>query len=328
VGGGGPAIIVVTAQTRERMEAAARLGGTLSLVYGLLALLAALAVGLLAQQARRLTVEADRRRREANAALAELARANEARVRLLRGVTHDVKNPLGAAKGYAELLTLGVKGQLTPEQERLVEGVERSVDSALAILTDLLDVARADSEGLRMRREPVELGALVREAVEANTGAAVAAGHDVGVNVPEGGIEVSTDSARVRQVLDNLLSNAIKFTPPPGRITVRAESVAGDGTPRPGRWARVRVSDTGPGIAPEDRERIFEEFTRLDRTRSQEGHGLGLAISRRIARLLGGELEVADTPGPGASFDLWLPTERRGRVEGRGGGGEEGQSRR
>lgn len=247
----------MTAQTRERMEAAARLGGTLSLVYGLLALLAALAVGLLAQQARRLTVEADRRRREANAALTELARANEARVRLLRGVTHDVKNPLGAAKGYAELLTLGVKGQLTPEQERLVEGVERSVDSALAILTDLLDVARADSEGLRMRREPVELGALVREAVEANTGAAVAAGHDVGVNTPEGGIEVSTDSARVRQVLDNLLSNAIKFTPPPGQITVRAESVAGDGTPRPGRWARVRVSDTGPGIAPEDRERIF-----------------------------------------------------------------------
>jgi signal transduction histidine kinase len=110
----------------------------------------------------------------------------------------------------------------------------------------------------------------------------------------------------VRQVLGNLLSNAVKYTPAPGRITVRAEHADG-GSARPGAWAVLRVSDTGPGIPVEQREAVFDEFTRLHDGTQIKGHGLGLAISRRVARLLGGDLDVSGAPGEGATFNLWLP---------------------
>src|SRR5690606_2933936 len=109
-------------------------------------------------------------------ALAEAARANEARTRLLRGITHDVKNPLGAAKGYAELLEMGIKAPILPEQTPLVQGVKRSVDSALAIITDLLDIAYADRGGLPVRRVPVDLAELTRETLEDYRAEAEAAG--------------------------------------------------------------------------------------------------------------------------------------------------------
>ena len=121
-----------------------------------------------------------------------------------------------------------------------------------------------------------------------------------------GPVRVHTDPGRVRQVLGNLLSNAIKYTPAPGRITVRAERVDADAA-RPGDWAVVRVTDTGPGIPPGQRESIFDEFSRLHDGSGIQGHGLGLAISRRVARLLGGDLDVTGAEGEGATFTLWLP---------------------
>ncbi|HEV3050126.1 MAG TPA: HAMP domain-containing sensor histidine kinase, partial [Longimicrobium sp.] len=243
---------------------------------------------------------------EAERALAETARATEARAHLLRGVSHDVKNPLGAARGYAELLEQGIRGELTPEQAKFVAGIRRSIDGALSILADLLDLARADSGGLHMERMPAELGHIAREAAEDHRPAARAAGHTLECPAPAEPIRLHTDPARVRQVLGNLLSNAVKYTPAPGRITVRAERVEG-GDSRPGPWAVLRVIDTGPGIPPEKREAIFDEFTRLHDGTDIQGHGLGLAISRRVARLLGGDLDVSGAPGQGATFTLWLP---------------------
>lgn len=300
------AILRATALKRERIRSIEVNGFELTLLMGTLALLAAGVVGVLSSRVRRYAEEAERRTREAEAALAETARATEARARLLRGVTHDVKNPLGAAKGYAELLEMGIQGPLSPGQAPMVEGIRRSVDAALAILADLLDVARADSGGLSVERVPVDLAEVARAAVEDHRAAAAAAGHALEVEPPGRPVPVHTDPARVRQVLGNLLSNAIKYTPAPGRITVRAERLE-DGGPLPGRWAAVRVSDTGPGIPPGMREAVFDEFTRLDEGSSAPGHGLGLAIARRIARLLGGDLEVEEAPEPGATFVLRLP---------------------
>jgi signal transduction histidine kinase len=248
----------------------------------------------------------------------ELERATEARARMLRGVTHDVKNPLGAAKGYAQLLEMEIKAPMSPEQAPLVTGIIRSVDGALAIIADLLDLARTDSGGLAVNRVDVEAGALASEAAEGHRPAAEAAGHSVEVLPPAEEVKLYTDPVRVGQVLGNLLSNAIKYTPPPGRITVSSGPRSGDGAPGTGAWAAIQVSDTGPGIPPEEREAVFDEFTRLGDTSAQKGHGLGLAIARRIARLLGGDLTVEDAPGGGASFVLWLPLragdERPGQV--------------
>ena len=299
------ALVAEAQRSREAIRRVERFGLGVTLALGVLALLAALTVAWLAWRMRQLAIVATRRGEEAERALAETARATEARTRLLRGVSHDVKNPLGAARGYAELLELGVRGELSPEQAKFVTGIRRSIDSALAIIADLLDLARADSGGLHVERVPADLARMAREAAEDHRAAARAAGHALECNTAAEPIRVHTDPARVRQVLGNLLTNAVKYTPAPGRITVRAERA--DGGPRPGAWAVLRVIDTGPGIPPEQREAIFDEFTRLHDGTEIKGHGLGLAISRRVARLLGGDVDVSGTPGEGAVFSLWLP---------------------
>lgn len=284
---------------------------TISIALGALALLAAILVGWSAWRERRLRsrlegalAEANRQRDRAERQGVELERAMEARVRLLRGVTHDVKNPLGAARGYAELLKMEVKGPLEPEQRPYVEGIQRSVDSALAIIADLLDLARADSGGLVVERVPTDVHAVAAAAVEDHRAAAEAAGHEIETAPPAERVDAFTDPARITQVLGNLLSNAIKYTPPGGRITIRTGRQAGLNG-RPG--AVIRVDDSGPGIPTERREAVFDEFSRLTDDGPQQGHGLGLAIARRITRLLGGDLTVEDSPVGGASFVLWLP---------------------
>ena len=287
---------------------------SLSLLIGVSALFAALLVGWFAWRQRQLSRELQAALRDATRqrALAErrgdeLERSTEARVRLLRGITHDVKNPLGAAKGYADLLQMEVKSPLLPEQAPFVEGIRRSVDGALAIIGELLDLARADSGGLAVHRREIDLAALVRTAVEDHRTAAEAAGHTLNAELPAEPLSVHTDPTRVLQVLGNLLSNAIKYSPPPGFVTVRVGIAADAEVARDGAWAEIRVEDSGPGIPATEREAVFDEFTRLDDGGAQKGHGLGLAIARRIARLLGGDLTVAEAGGGGAAFSLWLP---------------------
>ncbi|HYR10530.1 MAG TPA: PAS domain-containing sensor histidine kinase, partial [Longimicrobium sp.] len=249
--------------------------------------------------------------------LLAVTQATEARSRLLRGVTHDVKNPLGAADGYAQLLELELRGTLLPEQAKLVAGVRRGIRGALAMITDLLDLSRAESGGLPVERIPVDVAAVAAEALEDHRGAAEAAGH---VLAWDGGppMPIYTDPVRVRGVLGNLLSNALKYTPPPGRITLGIERVARGARPGPGEWVAAHVRDNGPGIPLDARESIFGEFHRLHSAEQASGHGLGLAISRLIARLLGGDLLVSGEPGEGATFSLWLPA-----AEPRGDGAEE-----
>ncbi|HSL68938.1 MAG TPA: HAMP domain-containing sensor histidine kinase, partial [Longimicrobiales bacterium] len=299
-------IVRVTQRERERILEAERLGLKLTFVSGALALVAAVVVALLGVRGRRLAAQSERRRQETAAALEASARAADARERLVRGITHDVKNPLGAARGYAELLSMGVKGSLNPEQEKLVQGMQRSVDSALAIISDLLDLARTDSGGITVQRTNTDLNQLVREAVEDHRAAAEAAGHAIKLEASGEPLTSYTDAVRVRRVLDNLITNAIKYTPAPGRIVVRTEGSARD-APVSRRAAAIRVADTGPGIPPEKREAIFDEFTRLTGDDGPRGHGLGLAIARRVARVLGGEVGIAKSDGTGATFVLWLP---------------------
>jgi signal transduction histidine kinase len=227
----------------------------------------------------------------------------------MRGVTHDLKNPLGAADGYGQLLEMGHEGELPEGQLRMVEGMRRCIGTALGLIADLLDFTRAEAGMLEVMHEFTDCKAIVREAEEQYRGSARAAGHEIELRLPEGPLPALTDHARVLRIVGNLVSNAIKYTPPPGRVVLEAQAVEGSPASREGRWIEFRVCDTGPGIPEAERERIFDEFHRLPDARAQ-GHGLGLATSRRIALALGGDISVDDAETGGAAFSLWLPARK------------------
>lgn len=279
----------------------------------LAALLAAAVLGWIGRRMRTLAREAAEREDEAERALAEARRLARSRERLMRGVTHDLKNPLGAADGYTQLLEEGVEGPLAPGQRKMLESIRRCHAAALALIGDLLDFSRAEAGTLRLSCEPADAAAIAREAAAEYEGTARAAGHGFEAVLPDTPLPCTTDRGRLLRVLGNLLSNAVKYTPAPGRIVLEARA-AEDGGPGERRWIELCVRDTGPGIPPEERERIFDEFHRLHDGGSA-GHGLGLATSRRIARLLGGDITVDDAAGGGAEFRLRLPAGSTGWAE-------------
>jgi|GEM_PF-1475761 len=235
----------------------------------------------------------------------ELEEVTESRSRLVRGFSHDLKNPLGAADGYAELLETGVFGELNERQEESVRRIRRALHIGMGLIGDLVELARSESGQLELDRTLIDMDGLIREVVEENRAAAEAASLELIVELPSRLEPVVTDAKRVRQILGNLLSNAIKYTTAGGRVTVSAQHSVVGPDDRPGQWLCVSVGDTGPGIPPEQQRLLFREFVRL--TSEGTGSGLGLAISHRIAHLLGGELTVESEAGRGSTFSLWLP---------------------
>ncbi len=241
--------------------------------------------------------EADRRR-------GELERVTESRTRLMRGFTHDVKNPLRAADGYAQLLEDGILGELSAKQRESVQRIRRTIQISLHLIHELLELARAEAGQIELHPVPIDVAELVREAAEDFRAQANGAGLELEVRTPES-LPTQADPKRVRQILSNVLSNAVKYTPE-GTITTEAELCTDGRAPSGGDWIAIHVTDTGPGIPEEKQETIFHEFTRLD-PEAQHGAGVGLAISRRIARLLGGDMTVQSEVGRGSTFTFWLP---------------------
>ncbi len=235
----------------------------------------------------------------------KMERLMRSRQRLMRGFSHDVKNPLGAADGYADLLNGGIYGELNAEQRESVQRIRRSIRRALDLIDDLHELARAETGNIALRRELVDVGDLVRTSADEYRGAATASGLSLTVDVADDHPVVETDGARVRQIVGNLVSNAIKYTKA-GSVALRlreypAESVGGSRG-----WLHFDVIDTGLGIPADKREIIFEEFSRLGAT-DRAGAGLGLAISKRLAEALGGEITVESEVGRGSTFRLRLP---------------------
>lgn len=228
--------------------------------------------------------------------------------RLLRGFTHDLRNPLGAADGYLSLMELGVYGEMSAPQLEVVGRARRTIRTALSLASQLLDIERAKAGKLVIARERVDLGAVVRDCVEDFRSAANAKRQRVALQISPAAdaLVVESDRARVRQVLANLLSNAVKYTQPDGRITVSADIVDADAAPLRVPCVTLAVADNGPGIPPEKHRLLFREFTRLDPA-AAEGSGIGLAISQHIARALGATITFASPPGGGSTFTLWLP---------------------
>lgn len=299
------AIAGAASSRRASIRHAERREDTLTAAMSLAALLAAAVLGWIARRMRSLAREAAAGEGEAERALAEARRLAASRERLMRGITHDLKNPLGAADGYTHLLEAGVEGEPSPGQRKMLESIRRCHGAALDLIGELLDLSRAESGTLRLACAPADAGELARAAAAEFGGTARAAGHAFDLRLVDAPLPCVTDRGRVLRILGNLLSNAVKYTPPPGRIVLETQSAdAGNGAG--GSSIEIRVCDTGPGIPPEEREAIFDEFHRLHDGRAA-GHGLGLATSRRIARLLGGDITVEDAPGSGSVFSLRLP---------------------
>ncbi|HEX8272945.1 MAG TPA: ATP-binding protein [Longimicrobiaceae bacterium] len=244
-------------------------------------------------------------------ALRDAQEANQEKGRFLATISHEIRTPINAIVGYADLLELGSAGPLTELQHGYLERVRASSRHLLAIIEDVLDFARVEAGRLLVEPRRARLAeateaalALVRPQAE-RQGIALEAECDAEA-------EYWGDENRVRQVLVNLLGNAAKFTAGGGRIRV----ACGRGEPGPeaqlhgpGPWSCVRVEDTGIGIPADRLAAVFEPFVQVDGalTRVHQGSGLGLAISRRLARLMGGDLTVSSREGEGSVFTLWLP---------------------
>jgi signal transduction histidine kinase len=235
----------------------------------------------------------------------DLERIMEIQARLVRGFSHDVKNPLGAAQGYAELLANGVIDSLTPRQANSVGRIGDSIRSALALIDDLVEYARTKMGRVEIHPGPTKVGDLVSEIAEEYRAQIEAAHLELVVEIAPDLPVIQSDRIRVRQILGNLLSNAIKYTKQ-GRVTMGVEVRDGDEVQWPGKWITVDVVDTGHGIPDEDHDLVFQEFARLDPTVTK-GSGLGLAISKWIADSLDARITLTSEVGKGSTFTLWLP---------------------
>ena len=251
-------------------------------------------------------------RAEAEAARAQAEAANQAKSEFLAVMSHELRTPLNAIGGYAELMELGIRGPVTPEQQADLARIQQSQRHLLGLINGVLNYARVEAGAVHYDVADVPLAevlatceALVAPQMRAKGLALAHAGACAGG--PDGTpLRVRADRDKVQQVVLNLLSNAVKFTPAGGRVELRCAAAAEPG----GRLAvRVEVADTGIGIPPEKLASVFEPFVQVDArlTRTQEGTGLGLAISRDLARGMGGDLTAESTPGQGSTFSLTLP---------------------
>jgi signal transduction histidine kinase len=239
----------------------------------------------------------------------DLDAAMKSKDQFLSNVSHELRTPLNSIIGFTDLLLteeLGGAAPLSAQQREFLETVARNGRQLLELINELLDLQRIAAGRMELKPEPMALAPLLAEAAATVQAQVQKHRHTLVVTPPPQDLEVHADHVRVRQILLNLLSNAIKFTPDGGRITLVAGAVNGDSA------ARIAVSDTGIGIAPEDQPKLFQEFSQLDASASRkyEGTGLGLALSRRLVEMQGGEIGVESDVGKGSTFWFTLPQAR------------------
>jgi PAS domain S-box-containing protein len=236
----------------------------------------------------------------------DLERAMTARSRFYASMSHELRTPINAVLGYSTLLLERIYGPLNEKQAEGIERTQKAARHLLELVNDVLDLSKIEAGKIDLRLQPVEFPGLIEDLFVTVRPLADEHGSTLSLDVEgQAPIRVVSDPRRVRQILLNLLSNAIKF----GRsrpIKVSCSPIADGGV-------QVEVVDEGEGISMEDQERIFHEFVQLGKTQLQDGTGLGLPISRRLAELLSGELSVESKPGKGSTFRLRLPATAEAR---------------
>ena len=226
--------------------------------------------------------------------------ASRAKTDFLAVMSHELRTPLNAIVGYADLLQTGVSGPLTDTQRTHLARIRSSSFHLLDLIQDVLSFSRIEAGREELRIADVEVQQIARDAFNYVEQQCNEKGLEARLELPADRIVMVTDPAKLRQILLNLLNNACKFTDS-GHVVMRIRQQGDD--------VIFEVDDTGPGIAPEHAEMVFEPFTQVDQstTRIKGGAGLGLPVSRRLAHLLGGGLDLTEKTGPGALFTLHLP---------------------
>jgi signal transduction histidine kinase len=239
---------------------------------------------------------------------AELQRANAAKAQFLAMMSHELRTPLNAIGGFTELMELGLRGPVTPEQVEDLGRIRRNKDLLLSIIGDILDFTRAEAGVLTVELEPVLVAPLLGDVVSAVGRQIEAKGVRLVVSAVPANAIARADHAKMQQVVLNLLSNALKFTEPGGEVRVD--------TRVDGAMVYLDVRDTGPGIDADQLEAVFEPFVQADSslTRRAGGTGLGLAIARQLATAMRGSVTVRSTVGAGSTFTLALPHAERAGV--------------
>ena len=213
-------------------------------------------------------------------------------------VSHELRTPLAAIKAIVETLENGALDD-PPAARDFLRRLHGEADALTELVRELLELARIEAGRARVRPEPIDLEPLLRSAAERLSPLAQRAGIDLRLDVPTGLPRVHADGERVGQVVANLLHNAIKFTPPGGRVTLRARERSGE--------LAIDVVDTGVGIPPEHLERVFERFYKTDPSRSGSGTGLGLAIAKHLIQAHGGRIWAESDGSGGSTFTFTLP---------------------
>ena len=234
--------------------------------------------------------------------LRELAEAsNRAKSEFLSRMSHELRTPLNAMLGFAQLLELDARQPLTSTQQPWVTQIQQAGWHLLEMINDVLDLSRIESGNLRLQTGPLDLAELLSASLAMVTSDAQRRRITISADLASGSASVLGDATRVKQVLTNLLSNAVKYNHDGGRIHVASRVRAPDGI-------EIAVTDTGIGMSERQLSDLFQPFNRLGRERSaQEGTGIGLVISQRLAELMGGTLRARSTEGEGSSFILSLP---------------------
>ena len=237
---------------------------------------------------------------ELNRRQIELERAMTARSRFYASMSHELRTPINAVLGYSTLLLERIYGPLNEKQAEGIERTQKAARHLLELVNDVLDLSKIEAGKIDLRLQPVAFPSLIEDLFVTVRPLADEHGSSLSLDCRgEESITVVSDPRRLRQILLNLLSNAIKF----GKgnpINVVCETMSDGGV-------LIEVIDQGEGISKEDQERIFQEFVQLGKTQLQDGTGLGLPISRRLAELLRGSLTVESTLGQGSTFRLRIP---------------------
>ncbi len=221
----------------------------------------------------------------------------------LAHVTHDLRTPLNAILGFGQLLA--EEGELDePERREIAHNINLAGGYMLRLVDDILDVGRLESGTGSFTREPIELEALARATLETLRPLALANGNRVSLGYTSARRTIDGDPTQIQKVLFNLLSNAFKYT---REGTIRL-TIADDGPQR----VRIEVADTGIGMSPEQRLRLFRPFAQVHRVKDQQSTGLGLHLTRVLCERMGGAVTVRSASGVGTTFTVWLPTEPTG----------------